>query len=483
MSASDSNHDQPTRQEIIVAYLDGELSPTESARVEDRLATDEQFRRELQSLDKTWSALDELPRETVPEEFSQTTMELVVSEARREVAERTQALPVQHRKRSLATVFLALAVLFFGVLAARWTWVDPNEMLLEDLPVIANIDVYSQFRDVDFLRELQEELEERDMPLVREGDALVSDVNEFQTVAIRQARQEWLDSLPEEEETRLRAKYNRFRLLSDPQKQELRDLHQAIVTSADAPVLEETMLAYSQWLNSIPLSEQFELRGLESHKRVRKVIDILEDQLEDKALELNTEQLLAIEMTVRAHLDRFQKQIERDMLDHEREIYHHKRGKDKLRYLTWIARSRDSYYSHELNEAVLAILPRSIRQRFDELSPRDQRRRLSGWIRQAMRTDGQVPEEELERFFAEELDAADQEQLLSMPRKKMQEHLRRMYEGALFHSYDEDDHHKKRGDRDKRNRRGERDDDDKWRDRSDRRRGDRDDDHAEDRWR
>jgi hypothetical protein len=49
------------------------------------------------------------------------------------------------------------------------------------------------------------------------------------------------------------------------------------------------------------------------------------------------------------------------------------------------------------------------------------------WRRQAEALQGQVSEQELERFFAEELDTETRTQLLSLPPGEMQQSLRRLY--------------------------------------------------------
>ena len=55
-----SSDDHLQHLEEIVAYLDGELSAEESARVEQRLASDESYRQQLQSIERAWLALDQL---------------------------------------------------------------------------------------------------------------------------------------------------------------------------------------------------------------------------------------------------------------------------------------------------------------------------------------------------------------------------------------------------------------------------------------
>ena len=62
---SSSDDDKSQQLEEIVAYLDGELSPQESAQVERRLASDETYRQKLQSMERAWAALPEATRAEV----------------------------------------------------------------------------------------------------------------------------------------------------------------------------------------------------------------------------------------------------------------------------------------------------------------------------------------------------------------------------------------------------------------------------------
>jgi anti-sigma factor RsiW len=122
MSDKTQPDDQSRQLEEIVAYLDGELSPQESAQVEQRLASDETYRQKLQSLQRAWTALDELPAATLDDRFAQTTMEMIVATARSDVKLQTQAMPAQRRKQRLSTMLLVTAAVLLGALAFRLVW-------------------------------------------------------------------------------------------------------------------------------------------------------------------------------------------------------------------------------------------------------------------------------------------------------------------------------------------------------------------------
>ena len=60
MSTPNPSDEHTEQLEEIAAYLDGELSPVESALVEKKLSSDDEFRQELQCIDRAWAALDQL---------------------------------------------------------------------------------------------------------------------------------------------------------------------------------------------------------------------------------------------------------------------------------------------------------------------------------------------------------------------------------------------------------------------------------------
>jgi hypothetical protein len=69
--------------EELTAYLDGELTSSESAALERRLVQDEYLRTRLADLRKAYDLLDELPETPHSNHFTQTTIEMVVADVKR----------------------------------------------------------------------------------------------------------------------------------------------------------------------------------------------------------------------------------------------------------------------------------------------------------------------------------------------------------------------------------------------------------------
>ena len=145
-------------QEQLVAYLDGELPADQCAAIEDRLSADGTYRREMQRLARTWDVLDELPQATAGDTFAKTTIEMVTVAVEKEIAAETVASSRRRIKHLALAVGLLVAAVIAGFVGARSIWPDPNRQLIIDLPVIEHLDALSQFRDIAFLRSLNEQM-------------------------------------------------------------------------------------------------------------------------------------------------------------------------------------------------------------------------------------------------------------------------------------------------------------------------------------
>lgn len=437
MSNPHPNDQNAEQLELIVSYLDGELSPEESAQVEQRLAADENFRRELQGVDRAWGALDELPQITVDDNFGRTTMEMVVQSAGDDVRKMTMAMPVQRRKRRLATAMLAVGALLAGMLVARLVWPDVNQQLALDLPVIQYIDIYSQFRDVEFLRRLKSI---RGMEALIAKEQTEAEISQWQQIVSDDTREEWLDTLEDEHRIELRAKFNRFQTLSLSQQERLRALHAEIASAPDADRLQETMLTYQHWLNGLPASEQFELRELEINDRLRRISQMIEQQSKERLLTLTEEELVTLYHELRPQLEAIRARVLRDRAEDEQSG--RRKRSSRERFWEFLSR-RNLEQAMELMDTIRRVLPEDKAEAFMRLSLPQKRIQLMAWMREAswLTTEGRRPgpgkggkgisDQELERFFVEEVDAATKETLLALPQDKMERQLRRMYEGSL----------------------------------------------------
>ena len=119
---------------------------------------------ELQRLERAWVLLDRLPRATVNDAFTKTTIEMVAVEASAEADAVKTALPRRQRRQQLMGMSGVLAAALVGFVVGHWLWPSPNQELLDDLPVLQNFELFYQVDNIDFLRMLQSQ------DLFAEGD-------------------------------------------------------------------------------------------------------------------------------------------------------------------------------------------------------------------------------------------------------------------------------------------------------------------------
>ncbi len=155
----------PELHDELTAYLDGELDSEAVRRVEDRLARDADYRRELQRMQRAWDLLDGLPRATVNESFTNSTLEMVAVAAAQDAQAVQARVPYRRRLRQGASVAAAAAAIAMGFVLGHWLWPSTNEQLLRDLPVLQHFELYYQADNIDFLHQLDRE------GLFAEGDA------------------------------------------------------------------------------------------------------------------------------------------------------------------------------------------------------------------------------------------------------------------------------------------------------------------------
>ncbi len=149
--------DKHELDELLVAYLDGELDAAGVKQVESRLADSEEARRRLLSLGRAWDALDVLSRAEVRESFSADTVEMLTVEAQTDLATSEQRESKGRWRRGLVAAASLLAAAAAGFVLIDTLRPDPNEVLIRDLPVVEELDEYLHAGDIDYLRALARE--------------------------------------------------------------------------------------------------------------------------------------------------------------------------------------------------------------------------------------------------------------------------------------------------------------------------------------
>jgi anti-sigma factor RsiW len=157
---ADPAADQPSLEEQLVAYLDGELDDEASRRIEQLLAAEPKVRETLEKLEATWGLLDHLGQADLDEVFTRSTLEMVAVAAADDVQKQEADAPRRRRRRWLIGGASLMTAAAAGFLAVAMFWPSPNEQLLHDLPMLENYDEYRQIGDFQFLQLLLDEGDE-----------------------------------------------------------------------------------------------------------------------------------------------------------------------------------------------------------------------------------------------------------------------------------------------------------------------------------
>ena len=154
---TDLDDQRQTLENQLVAYLDGELDEESRRLIDRRLAAEPELRDALGRLEQTWDMLDGLERSSIENTFTQSTLEMVAQVAAEDVRQELAEAPRRRRRRWLVVSMSMVASAAAGFLITVVLQPNPNRELLEDLPVLENLDRYREIDDMDFLRLLAAE--------------------------------------------------------------------------------------------------------------------------------------------------------------------------------------------------------------------------------------------------------------------------------------------------------------------------------------
>ena len=129
--------------EQLVAYLDGELEPEAAKQVEELLASDGTARNRLSQLAASWDLLDQLPRATVDDMFTRTTVQMVAVAAEEELAQVNAAHPAVRRRRWLEGALATVVAAVIGFVIVSVGLPSENKALFRDLSVVHDLELYT----------------------------------------------------------------------------------------------------------------------------------------------------------------------------------------------------------------------------------------------------------------------------------------------------------------------------------------------------
>ncbi len=140
----------------LVAYLDGELDPAATARIEKLIAENAVARQDVELLAATYQLMDDLPRLQAKSDFTEKTLAMARLEEVRPDA--TQSPLYLRSQRALGYIGWIAALCVCGLAGygvARFWVTQPHDQLVQDLEIIQELDRYAEIGSVDFLEQLR----------------------------------------------------------------------------------------------------------------------------------------------------------------------------------------------------------------------------------------------------------------------------------------------------------------------------------------
>jgi len=147
---------QESDEDLLVAYLDGELNAGEARMVEERLGRDPVFREKMASLEQTWNMLSVLEVIPVDKTLVKSTMEMLVLDVEKEVRETEK---IQEKRKIPNLFFMVATFLLIGLIGfqvASLVGIRMIDTFIRDIPIIEKLDQYRQIDDFRFLQSLAE---------------------------------------------------------------------------------------------------------------------------------------------------------------------------------------------------------------------------------------------------------------------------------------------------------------------------------------
>lgn len=156
------------QRDNLVAYLDGELDEPAAQEIEKILAHNPVARNDVEMLMRTWELIDSLPRAAATEEFTQKTLSTLKSiDVTQPLTEKPWFDKVRRGVVVVGWLGGLAASALLGFLITNQFVPDETRQLVNDLPVIENLNKYVEVDNITFLQNLRREGAFKETPSVR----------------------------------------------------------------------------------------------------------------------------------------------------------------------------------------------------------------------------------------------------------------------------------------------------------------------------
>ncbi len=259
--------------QLLIAYLDGELDDPAAAELETRLADESGLRKRLHEFQKTWDMLDEVNCSTADNRFVKSTIEMVVTSA---TGKRTR----WHRwpiRIGVGLVALALpAMLAFQTV--RYFQNQPYRHFVANLQFWENVDMYDKIDSIEFVEQMRATgpgLAE----FPRTGASGADDPSQSSTLPAA-SNEHKVARMNGTELKRIRNRQQRIEQLPAAAQDRLWDIHQQWQAHPQRDELLVTLQSYYEWWKTLSSEERARVKSASGPKCLQVVNDILRERAE-----------------------------------------------------------------------------------------------------------------------------------------------------------------------------------------------------------
>ncbi len=278
MSLARLSDDSPVDpdDELLVAYLDGELDSKTRGELEDRLLDDEPLRIRLQQLQSSWEWLEDLPNPSPSEKLVETTLEFVVADLNA-LNKQKQSFWSRHRW-GLSTVGLCLVAVIGGAAVVTLKRHAAYKQQLADLSVAEDLQAFVHGTDMKLMRQLSANSTWNQAidSAAKVGDLYLGPTTLVAAIPLED-RASALPSLSLDDRARLASRWDQFEGLDEKERDKVRRTAAAVAAQPDAENLLLTMRVYAVWRETLPASIRDDLASQDADTRaeaIRKAIDL-----------------------------------------------------------------------------------------------------------------------------------------------------------------------------------------------------------------
>ena len=335
-----SSNESDLADEQLSAYFDGELSPDEKVRFEDRLARDGKLRSQLETLRANWILLENLSRKKVSSRFTASTVEMVAINA----ADKNSNQFTAFARRIPRWLWILIAALLSGISGYAVTGAitvmapvsrfleDRNAFLLDHSSFLEHFPEYQLTDNIDFLRRLYE------IDYFAARTQVASDPGLFkQGLDSPEETRRYILGMNSGEKNRLHQNYVRFLQLPQNEQVRLLQFHNTLLESNDAYILSKILVIYARWYQQLDPLTQVEITLRAKNKKVAYIQNVISSE-EQKGRVVTKKDLIIMQRWLENAARRNENQILRFTDKNKRDAISKLNQTDKSRQLAILLR-------------------------------------------------------------------------------------------------------------------------------------------------